>query len=105
MTVVYVLVIAPCQLGIWTVCLNLAGRNHEVFFELATPIAPHEQAVLYIYHIDVCRGSCTLHIQNATQHGVRCLAILPISENTAGSLYRIVHDGSSFQIVFCRIEK
>lgn len=105
MTVVYVLVIAPCQLGIWTVCLNLAGRNHEVFFELATPIAPHEQAVLYIYHIDFCRIRCAQCIQNSTQHGTGYLALLPMSENTASSLYRIVHDGSSFQIVFCRIEK
>ena len=100
MTVVYVLVIAPCQLGTKAVCLNLAGRSHEVFFELATPIAPHEQAVLYIYHIDVCRGRCTLHIQNATQHGVGNLALLPISENTASSLRCIVRDGTSVQVVF-----
>lgn len=104
MTVVYVLVIAPCQLGIWTVCLNLAGRNHEVFFELATPIAPHEQAVLYIYHIDFCRIRCAQCIQNSTQHGAGYLALLPISENTASSLRCIVRDGASVQVVFSRIE-
>jgi hypothetical protein len=84
--------------------LNLTGISNEILIKLEAAIAINEQTVLYIYHIDVCRGRCTLHIQNATQHGVGHLALLPISENTASSLRCIVRNGSSVQIVFRRIE-
>lgn len=83
----------------------LTGISNEILLKLDAAIAINEQTVLYIYHIDVCRGRCTLHIQNATQHGVGHLALLPISEHTAGSLHCIIRDGANIQVAFSRIEK
>lgn len=80
-------------------------NSDEIFIKLETAITLHEQAVFYIYHIDVCRIRCAQYIQNSTQHGAGCLALLPISENTASSLRCIVRDGASIPVVFSRIEK